>query len=148
MKKIRNILNEFAYPRSKAEVILNSHANQLALHILKLKFVNDPQNNKHWVHEIWNWLFDCDILLKPENKTPDFNFYYKNLFEYPLSDPNYKMITKLILTIEDQYHIVFLQSSKDIYDFLKEVFVFICGGLENRQFLIESDVINFLKEIL
>jgi hypothetical protein len=104
---------EMAYYRKEASDKIRSLSGTIIKHIIKVMYLDDDLNIKHWKSEITSY-FDkiSDITIKPRNKKFSKEEYYNFLFlepyclsysnwkEYEINDKYIKMI---IMNINTQY---------------------------------------------
>lgn len=104
---------EMAYYRKEASDKIRSLSGTIIKHIIKVMYLDDNLNTKHWKSEITSY-FDKigDITIKPRNKKFTKEEYYNFLFlePYCLSSSNWKEYTindkyikMIIMNINTQY---------------------------------------------
>ena len=104
---------EMAYYRRDAQDKIRSLSGTILTHVIKLLYLDDDLNIKHWKDEITSYFNKIeDITIKPNNKKFTKEEYYNYLFLEPYcsSDSNWmkyqindKYIKMIILRINSQY---------------------------------------------
>lgn len=104
---------EMAYYRRDAQDKIRSLSGTILTHVIKLLYLDDDLNIKHWKDEITSYFNKIeDITIKPKNKKFTKEEYYNYLFLEPYcsSDSNWmkyqindKYIKMIILRINSQY---------------------------------------------
>jgi hypothetical protein len=96
-------LLEMAYAQKKAESIITGLEKPINDHLLKLWTMPSSEYAAHWMTELSNWIDEVsEIVLKPKNRRPTANFYYRILFDEPFGGAELPNITSRLKRIQRQ----------------------------------------------
>ena len=87
-------LLEMAYTKKKAEIMITGLEKPINDHLLKIWTMPDDANLDHWKMEVTLWLDEIgDIVLKPSNRRPRADFYFRILFDEPFGGAEVPNVT-------------------------------------------------------
>jgi hypothetical protein len=96
-------LLEMAYTQKKAESIITGLEKPINDHLLKLWTMPGSEHTSHWLTELANWIDEVsEIILKPTNRRPAAEFYYRILFDEPFGGAEVPNITSRLRRIQRQ----------------------------------------------
>jgi len=96
-------LLEMVYSQKKADSIITGLEKPINDHLLKLWTMPDSEYRDHWLMELVNWLEEIgEIILKPDNRRPKAEFYYRILFDEPFGGAEVPNITSRLRRLQRQ----------------------------------------------
>ena len=77
-------LLKMAYGQKKAESVVTGLEKPINDHLLKLWTIPEAEHRHHCLNEVTDWFDEVgEIVLKPNNRRPTADFYYRILFDEP-----------------------------------------------------------------
>lgn len=94
-------LLEMAYSQKKAESIITGLEKPINNHLLKIWTMPESEHAGHWMTEALNWLDEVgEIILKPDNRRPSAQFYYRILFDEPFGGAEVRNLTSRLRRLQ------------------------------------------------
>ncbi len=115
-------LLEMAYFQKKAESVITGLEKPINDHLLKLWTMPDSEHCEHWLKEAENWIDEVsEIILKPDNRRPKAEFYYRILFDEPFGGAELPNITSRLRRLQRQGYVFTTNlSPSDLLDRLRQ----------------------------
>ena len=96
-------LLEMAYSQKKAESIITGLEKPINNHLLKIWVMPDSEHREHWLKELDTWFYEIsDIVLKPNDRRPKAEFYYRILYDEPFGGVELRNITSRLRQLQKQ----------------------------------------------
>jgi hypothetical protein len=92
-----------AYTQKKAESVITGLEKPVNDHLLRLWAMPGSDHRDHWLSELANWIDEIgEIILKPNNRRPASEFYYRILFDEPFGGAELPNITSRLKRLQRQ----------------------------------------------
>lgn len=118
---IRDPVLEMAYTQKRAETIITDLEKPVNDHLLKIWTVPESVQRDHWLTELVNWIDEIsEIILKPSNRRPSADFYYRILFDEPFGGAELANLMSRLRRLKRQGHALTTSASpEDLLDRLR-----------------------------
>jgi len=146
-------LFEMAFHRKNAIDKIRSLSGTILNHIIKVKYINDSNNKKHWISEIISYFEKIDeIEIKPYNRKFSEIEYLEFLLVEPYCDSKSSAKKNIFIFRKDYIDKIIRKINKDYnsdiknidYDFIISFFKKISNVLENNTDLESAISSSFL----